>query len=328
MDADYQSRVIEKLSEREDIAFSPQTTMLQQQTQHDKNVTDHHHFNINSETCLHNDAVCYQAVRSSEQLWNASDLVFGSFYQNDVRFSKQSRGYQCTCDALCMVSYSLCHDVFNSLILDEVLSEGDILYQTIVNRLKSEDKFINLLLSLEEIPDNFEVKMGKFILEKMPITSGPLIDTLNLGLPTLHDTLQLAFMSVSSGLLTFGSICSAVFRKNGMYVFFDSHSHGENGLSSSDGSSSLISFSSIDDLVRYTYAFYDSLELDTNLQFDFLPIKIKKTEETQRYKDQMASNMKAYFSYKRFRQEQGNIKSKSNNASKSQTKHQEQKKKK
>ena len=65
-----------------------------------------------------------------------------------------------------------------------------------------------------------------------------------------------------------------------MYVFFDSHSHGENGLSSSDGSSCLITFSSIDDLVTYMYALYDSLNLNTNLQFDFLPIKIKKNEET------------------------------------------------
>ena len=56
-------------------------------------------------------------------------------------------------------------------------------------------------------------------MKKMPILSGPLIDTQNLGLPTLHDTLQSAFLSVSAGLLTIGAICSAVFRKNGMYVF-------------------------------------------------------------------------------------------------------------
>ena len=114
----------------------------------------------------------------------------------------------------------------------------------------------------------------------MPILCGPLIDTQNLELPTLHDTLQLAFMYVSLDLITIGAICSAVFRKNDMYVFFDSHSHGENGLSSSDGSSCLITFSSIDDLVTYMYALYDSLNLNTNLQFDFLPIKIKKNEET------------------------------------------------
>ena len=303
VDAKSQSRVIEKTSERKDEASSPQNTMLQQHTQNNKEITAQHHFNSDSsETCLDDDMVCYQALKSSEQLWNASDLVFGSFHQNDVRFSEQSRGYQCTCNALCMLSYSLCHNVFDSLILDEVLCEGDVVYQTVINRLKSDGKFVHHLLSLEEIPDNFEVNMGKFRLEKMPILCGPLIDTQNFGLPTLHDTLQLAFKYVSSGLITIGAICSAVFRNNDMYVFFDSHSHGENGLSSSDGSSCLIAFSSIDDLVTYMYAFYDSLNLNTDLQFDFLPIKIKKTEETQSYKDQMDSNMEAYFRDQRLRQ--------------------------
>ena len=84
--------------------------------------------------------------------------------------------------------------------------------------------------------------------------------------------------------------------------FFDSHSHGDNGLSSNDGSSCLITFSSIDDLVTYMYAFYDSLNLDTNLQFDFLPIKIKKTEEPQSCKSKMNSNMEAYFRDQRLKQ--------------------------
>ena len=298
-----QSGVIEKTSERENIAASPQNEMLQMHTQNNKKITAQHHFNSDSsETCLDNEMVCYQAIRSSEHLWNAGDLVFGSFHQNDVRFSEQSRGYQCTCNALCMLSYSLCDNVYTSLILDEVLCEGDVLYQTVIDRLKSKGKFVHHLLSLEEIPDNFEIKMGKFTVEKMPILCGPLIDTQNLGLPTLHDTLQLAFMSVSFGLITIGAICSAVFRKNDMYVFFDSHSHGENGLSSIDGSSCLITFSSIDDLVTYMYALYDSLNLNTNLQFDFLPIKIKKNEETQSYKDQMDSSMEAYFRDQKLRQ--------------------------
>ena len=89
-----------------------------------------------------------------------------------------------------------------------------------------------------------------------------------------------------------------------MYVFFDSHSHGQNGLSSSDGASCLITFSNLDDLVTYIYAFYDSmkLETDTNLQFDFLPVHIKKCQEGQTYEDQMTSRMEGYFKDQRFRQ--------------------------
>ena len=272
VDVDYQSRVVEKLSERADITVCSQKTMFQQHAWHDKNNLVQQHFNrASSEPGLDNDVMCYEAERSSEQLWNASYLVFGSFHQNDVRFSEQSRGYQCTCNALCMLSYSSCLDIEKSSILDKVLSEGDILYRSVINKLREDGKFIHHLLTLEEIPDDFKVEIGKFTSEKLPIVSGVLLDTQNLGLPTLHEVLQSVFLYTSSGLLTIGAICSAVFRKNGMYVFFDSHSHGENGLSSNDGTSCLINFTSINDLVTYMYAFYDSLNLDTNtnLQFDF-----------------------------------------------------------
>ena len=159
------------------------------------------------------------------------------------------------------------------------------------------------LLNLEEIPDDFEVEIGKFTLEKFRIENGPLIDTLGLGFPTLHEVLQSAFLSVSSGLITIGAICSAVFKKKGSYAFFDSHCHGHNGLSATDGASCLITFSSLDDLVTYMYAFYDSMKIDTNLQFDFLPINVKKKAyNKQSYKDKMASHMLAYFNDQRLRQ--------------------------
>ena len=295
--------------------------MPQQQTQLNKTViAQQQKFNLDSlDTCSDNDdVVCYQAVSLSEQLWNASNLLFGSFHQNDVRFSEQSRGYQCTCNALCMLSYATCMDTEKSFILDKVLCEGDTLYKSVIEKLKSEGKFIHCLLNLEEIPDDFNIEIGKFITEKLPIKSGFLVDTEGLGSPTLHEILQEAFLSVSSGLLTIGSICSAVFMKNGMYVFFDSHSHGKNGLTSSDGASCLITFSSFDDLVRYMYAFYDSLKLDSNIQFDFLPLKVHKTENTQRLNDQMNSNLEAYFIDQRLRQAhktQRKVRSISNNAS-------------
>ena len=262
------------------------------------------------EVCSDNDVACYQAIRSSELLWNASDLVFGSFHQNDGRFSEHSRGYQCTCNALCMLSYAHCGDVDNGMVLDKVLYEGDALYQKVITKLKSDGKFIQHLLSLEEIPDDFEVELGTFTLEKFRIVSGPLIDTQDLGFPTLHEVLQSAFLSVSSGLLTIGAICSAVFKKKGSYAFFDSHCHGHNGLSATDGASCLITFSSLDDLITYMYAFYDSMKLDTSMQYDFLPINVtesepisvSKSEDKHSYKDEMASHLEAYFNDQTLRQ--------------------------
>ena len=84
-------------------------------------------------------------------------MVFGSFHQNDTRFSELSRGYQCTCDALCMLAFSICLDVEKSSVLDKVLCEGDALYQSVINKLKADGTFIHQILSLEEIPDKFQV---------------------------------------------------------------------------------------------------------------------------------------------------------------------------
>ena len=49
---------------------------------------------------------------------------------------------------------------------------------------------------------------------------------------------------------------------------------------------------------------YDSmkLEIDTNLQFDFLPVHIKNYQEEQTYEDEMIRRMEGYFKDQRFRQ--------------------------
>jgi len=59
-----------------------------------------------------------------------------------------------------------------------------------------------------------------------------------------------------------GAKCSAVYIHEDMYHFFDSHSHGQDGLSTPDGTSVLVSFDNVDDLVSYMYAFYDSMTID------------------------------------------------------------------
>ena len=215
---------------------------------------------------------------SSTDSINEQLKIFGSFHQNDRRFSDQSRGFQCTCNALCMISYkAVCTGIENSSDLDKILYDGDSLYQNVTNGLKEQERFIHPLLSLDELPHDFEIEIGKFAVEKDPVVSGFLVDTQeNSGLPSLHNALQSALSNTKSCLLTIAAVCSAVFMRNELYMFFDSHSHGKDGLSSIDGRSVLISFSSLDDLVGYMYAFYDSMRIDMGLQFDLLPVRIRK----------------------------------------------------
>ena len=218
------------------------------------------------ESCLSTDSI-------NEQL-----KIFGSFHQNDRRFSDQSRGFQCTCNALCMISYNaVCTGIESSSDLDKILYDGDSLYQNVTNELKEQERFIHPLLSLDELPHDFEIEIGKFAVGKDPVVSGFLVDTQeNSGLPSLHNALQSTLSNTKSCLLTIGAVCSAIFKRNDLYMFFDSHSHGKDGLSSIDGRSVLISFSSLDDLVGYMYAFYDSMRIDMGLQFDLLPVTIRK----------------------------------------------------
>ena len=233
---------------------------------------------------------------SSTDSINEQVKFFGSFHQNDGRFSDQSRGFQCTCNALCMISYNaVCTGIENSTDLDKILYDGDSLYQNVTNELKEQERFIHPLLSLDELPHDFEIEIGQFAVEKDSVVSGFLVDTQeNSGLPSLHNALQSALSNTKSCLLTIGAVCSAVFKSNELYMFFDSHSHGKDGLSSIDGRSVLISFLSLDDLVGYMYAFYDSMKIDMSLQFDLLAVSITKYNPKQDGADKNLKKVEAF----------------------------------
>ena len=74
--ANNQSKDNKELFERENIAVCPVETSQQNEAL-DRNVTAQHHLSSDPlEICSDNDVPCYQAIRSSERLWNASDLVW------------------------------------------------------------------------------------------------------------------------------------------------------------------------------------------------------------------------------------------------------------
>ena len=232
-------------------------------------------------------------LQPNSLLWNAEQIIFGRFHQNDNRFLDQSREFQCTCNALCML---VCEEIQNSSELDKILYAGDVLYNTTVNSLKAQGKFVKSLLSLEEIPDTLEFESVNFLVEKQPITCGTLVSTIeNQALPSLHCALETAFTKSTSVLLISGAVCSAVHKRNNSFIFFDSHSHGEDCLSSSDGTSILISFSCLIDLIAYLYAFYESLRIDLTMQFDLLPISVRNKEHFCTREKPSEDLLEAYF---------------------------------
>ena len=98
--------------------------------------------------------------------------------------------------------------------------------------MKAQLRFIHPLLNLDELPDDFEIKVGTFAVEKDPVVSVVVVvvvvfflfvfcgHTENSGLPTLHIALQSTLSSTNPCLLTTEAVCSAVFKRNDLYVFF------------------------------------------------------------------------------------------------------------
>ena len=202
------------------------------------------------------------------------DTVFASHNQADLRYSIFSRGNQCTCMSLSVI-LALQEDCqISTLFLDKVLYEGDNLYNKVVMDLKREGKFINALLSFDELPAAVEYRNKYFSLTKHSSVSGlPIVETESETL-SLHEGIIFGFSKSKYLLIMYGALCSVVLFIGNKYLFFDSHSHGHDGLSAPDGKSMMKMFSSMDDLIAFMYIFYTSCNLDLISQFEILPITV------------------------------------------------------
>ena len=159
--------------------------------------------------------------------------------------------------------------------LDKVLLDGDSLYNKTVLTLLTQGMLKSKLLNFDEIPHAVTVLKKHIIVEKSDVISGVCTQQFStLGLPSLYQSLHTAFQQSSYLLFMIGSVCSAVFKKDEEYYFFDSHSHGQDGMSCPDGKSILACFQNLEDLVAFMYAVYDSMMIDISSQFDMLPVNM------------------------------------------------------
>ena len=231
--------------------------------------------------------------------FHSQSFVCGSFHQGSDRFSVESRGSQCVSNALCALIYAQFSNTCSSNEIDQILVEGDILYKKILSTLKADQKYTSRLLTFDEIPENVNVFTRDILIIKSDVVSGIAIQQFgNTSSPTLHQSMHTAFQSSSYVLVMIGAICSAVYKKDGIYHFFDSHSHSQNGLSSCSGYSVLIRFSCLDDLITYMYALYDSMQIDMTTQYDLLPLALIVTENYEleyRVSDHSESLLENYF---------------------------------
>ena len=226
-------------------------------------------------------------------------VVFGTFSQGDERFSVESRGSQCVINSLTALINA--EDISNPVTLDKILLDGDILYNKVVSELKTKSNFQSKLLSFDEIPSVVRLNNKTLQVIKSDIISGVAIEQFgDSSLPTLHQSLTTAFYKSHNILIMIGAICSGVYAREGRYHFFDSHSHGEDALSAPDGRSVLLSFDTLDELVTYMYALYESMNIDLSSQFEVLPLHFTmSTPEDVRSDNTKNENQWKTVSYKK-----------------------------
>ena len=212
--------------------------------------------------------------------YNTESFLLGSFNQSDVLFNDSSRGSQCTVNALCSLIHAHYLPLNTQQSLDNILIDGDHLYNQAIHGLRERGTLRSKLLTFDEIPRTVSLLNKDITVQKCDVISGVCTQQFaTMHLPSLYQTVYSAFQTSSYLLFMIGSVCSALFRKDDEYYIFDSHSHGQDGLSAPDGKSLLASFSCLEDLVTFMYALYDSMLIDLTAQFDMLPVKLIETEK-------------------------------------------------
>ena len=206
-----------------------------------------------------------------------NSTVRGSFHQGDVQFSAESRGVQCSCNALVM----LCKiDEFAQNItparLDNVLRHGDELYRNIAQKLLESGQVARSgYLELEQLPSNVSVRNLVFKIEYCNLQYGRLHDDPSSVFEPLDVELQAAFTVSEKAILVIGDSMMALYKDSlrDQYVFFDSHSRNESGFPTSEGNAFAITFPDIDNLVGFLYALARKLNLH-NGNFGIQPVKV------------------------------------------------------
>jgi hypothetical protein len=220
---------------------------------------------------------------SGQTIYESTFLKFGKFDQSDRRFSSETRGNQCICNCLVFLALTSYKINNKNVDLDYILDTGDQIYTKTIQNLKKQGRFKNMLLTFDEIPNVLEICNMKFRIHRKEVLYGATIQTTSsVASLTLQNALLESFTQSPSALVMIGAICSGVYRDQQNYFFFDSHSHSKSGLYNPvepSGTSILIAFSNIEDLVGYMYSFYTSMQIDLLTQFEILPLSFEDMDD-------------------------------------------------
>ena len=203
--------------------------------------------------------------------------IRGNFNQGDTQFSADSRGVQCSCNALVM----LCHvqTIFNDIKpyhLDSVLRDGDKLYTECAKKLQACGQLArNGYLYHDQLPTDVVIRNVRYKINYDELKYGTLNQHRASIFEPLHVELPKAFTVSEKNILILGGSMMALYKDitSGQYLFFDSHSRNESGFPDCDGTSFAVTFPDINNLVKYLQALATKMNLDST-NYAILPLII------------------------------------------------------
>ncbi len=209
--------------------------------------------------------------------------ILGHFHQGDMQFSDESRGAQCSCNALVMLCrIPTISTQLNSEHLDEILRNGDNLYIITSNELRvlgqlHDDSYLDDTQLPKEctLLDNssYTIKYDALLYCKYEQNN---VDDL----PSLDVQLQEAFNVSNSTILILGSYMMAIYKdcSTGNYIYFDSHSRNEFGFPIENGNSVALVFKDFDNLHSYLKVLCRHLNV-TARTYGIQPVHVTMTKE-------------------------------------------------
>ncbi|XP_033114259.1 uncharacterized protein LOC117114672 [Anneissia japonica] len=190
--------------------------------------------------------------------------IFPHFHQGDSQFSEQSRGFQCSCNALTMLCCA--PDIqmtMTSNDLDLILRHGDQLYKDTCHDLNEAGCFVNEYLNTEELPTNRTIGNTSYTVRYESERYGSLDSNPNSVFETLDIELQAAFTVSNTNILILPPYMMAIYyyEATDQYIFFDSHCRDEFGFPTSEGAAVTLYFEKIQRLFLYLSVLAEKLHL-------------------------------------------------------------------
>lgn len=181
-------------------------------------------------------------------------ILSGTFSQRDKRFEGKTRDKQGTACASMALAYStLKHEKeWTRETLDDILTSGDKLYNNTVDELKRKEKFKQDQLMASEIPKKFAFDATKEVNLEIQdcLVNGIVSAKSNDNICNLRKGLEEFFIDNDTGVLTAKSLSVAVWKKDEIYYYYDSHSRDEKGTITDFGTACVMRILNISDLAK------------------------------------------------------------------------------